>query len=67
MKITIRDEYIKLDQLLKFSNLAESGGQAKEFILNGMVKVNGLVEIRRGRKVYKKDVVEFNGEKITVE
>ncbi len=63
----IHTEFIKLDQLLKYENLVESGAMAKMVILNGDVKVNGEIETRRGKKIYPGDVVEFNGEKIVVE
>ena len=63
----IHTEFIKLDQLLKYENLVESGAMAKMVILNGDVKVNGEIETRRGKKIYPGDVVEFNGEKIIVE
>ncbi|SCY11796.1 ribosome-associated protein [Pseudobutyrivibrio sp. AR14] len=64
--IQIRDEFIKLGQLLKLANLVESGAMAKEVIEEGLVKHNGEVETRRGKKVYPGDVVEFNGESVTV-
>ena len=63
----IHTEFIKLDQLLKWANLVESGAMAKMIILNGDVKVNGEIETRRGKKIYPGDVVEFNGEKIIME
>ncbi len=66
MEVKINTEYIKLDQLLKFSNLVSTGGQAKEEILNGKVKLNGVVELRRGKKVYKGDIVDFLGDVIVV-
>lgn len=66
MEIKIKEEFIKLDQLLKFSNLVESGGEAKIVINDGMVKVNGEIELRRGKKIRKNDVVEFNGELVVV-
>lgn len=65
-KITIRDDFIKLGQLLKLANLVESGAMAKEVIENGDVKYNGQVETRRGKKVYPGDIVEFNGESVEV-
>lgn len=64
--IEIKTEFIKLDQLLKWANLVGSGSEAKMFILNGGVKVNGEIELRRGKKIYEGDIVEFNNEKITV-
>ena len=64
--IQIRDEFIKLGQLLKLANLVESGAMAKEVIEDGLVKVGGEVETRRGKKIYPGDIVEFNGESVTV-
>ena len=65
-QIQIRDEFIKLGQALKLSGMVESGLDAKLFIQDGEVKVNGEVEIRRGRKLYKGDQVEFDGEEFTI-
>jgi S4 domain protein yaaA len=65
-KIAINTEFIKLDQLLKWANLTGSGVEAKMFIQNGEVKVNDVVETRRGKKIYDGDIVEFAGEKIAV-
>ena len=50
---------MKLDQFLKWKNLASSGGEAKIFIKSGSVKVNGVIETRRGRKLNKGDKVMF--------
>jgi len=50
---------MKLDQFLKWKNLVSSGGEAKIFIKSGSVKVNGLIETRRGRKLNKGDKVIF--------
>lgn len=67
MKIVkIRDEYIKLDSLLKFENIVMSGAEAKHIILLGLVKVNGEIETRRGKKIYNNDVVEYNGESFKI-
>jgi ribosome-associated protein len=60
-EIKISTEYIKLDQFLKFTGELETGGQAKELILDGQVKVNGEVEERRGKKLYPGYKVEFLG------
>lgn len=65
--IEIRDESIRLGQLLKLASLAEDGLQAKELIEHGLVKVNGDIETRRGRQVRAGDVVEVNGEAIQVQ
>ena len=50
---------MKLDQFLKWKNFVSSGGEAKIFIKPGSVKVNGLIETRRGRKLNKGDKVIF--------
>lgn len=65
-KIIIKDDFIKMGQLLKLANLVESGAMAKEVIEAGQVTYNGQVETRRGKKVYPGDIVEFNGESVTV-
>ncbi|APF40407.1 RNA-binding S4 domain-containing protein [Neomicrococcus aestuarii] len=64
--ILIRDESIRLGQLLKLANLAEDGLEAKAFIEHGAVNVNGEVETRRGRQVRHGDVVELDGHAIRV-
>ena len=60
-------ETIRLDQFLKFQQLAQSGGHAKLMIQSGMVLVNGAMETRRSRKLVVGDVVELDGQKIPVE
>ena len=65
--IKLRDEFIKLGQALKAAGLVESGVEAKEYIVQGMVVVNGEVETRRGRKLYDGDEVEFDGDKISIQ
>lgn len=65
-KIVLRDEFIKLGQALKAAGLVESGVEAKEVIVDGLVKVNGKVEIQRGKKLYDGDSVEYNNEIITI-
>ena len=56
-KISIKTKYIKLDQLLKFTGMMETGGQAKEVILEGRVKVNGEECTMRGKKISNGDTV----------
>ncbi len=65
--IRLRDGFIKLGQALKLSGIAESGVDAKDIIQNGLVKVNGEVDVRRGRKLYNGDIVEFEGQQIRIE
>ena len=56
----LRGEFIKLDALLKVVGIASSGGMAKNFILDGLVKVNGDVVVQRGKKIRSGDVVEVD-------
>ena len=65
--IHLRDDHIKLGQALKAAGLAESGVDAKFVIQNGQVKVNGQVELQRGKKLVAGDVVEFAGESVKIE
>ncbi len=64
--LEITTEYIKLDQALKFANVVESGAFAKDVILDGMVKVNGEVELRRGKKLYDGDKFSFEGNEFVI-
>ncbi len=66
-EMKIETEYIKLDSFLKAENLASSGGEAKILISEGLVQVNGECETRRGRKLYRGDKVEFDGNVFTLE
>lgn len=59
-------EYIELHNLLKVVGLVESGGVAKTLIAEGLVKVNGNVELRKRCKIRTGQVVEFQNEKIKV-
>lgn len=65
--IKLREEYIKLGQALKAAGLVENGVDAKYAITDGLVKVNGEVEVQRGKKLYAGDIVEFEGEMIKIE
>ncbi len=64
--IQLREDYIKLGQALKAASLVGSGVDAKFVIQDGLVKVNGQVELQRGKKLYSGDVVEFEGETIYI-
>jgi ribosome-associated protein len=59
-------EYIELNNLLKITGLAESGGRAKVVIAEGQVKVDGKVELRKRCKIRTGQVVEFDSQKVTV-
>lgn len=64
--ITLREEYIKLGQALKAAGMVSSGIEAKVVIQDGLVKVNGVVEYRRGKKLYDGAVVEYEGQTIKI-
>ena len=66
MELKLRDEFIKLGQALKAAGLVDSGLDAKIVIQDGLVRVNGEVETRRGKKLYDGDVVEFDGETVRI-
>jgi ribosome-associated protein len=64
--ISIGGEMIRLGQFLKFSGLLDSGGNAKEVIIDGYVTVNGEEERRRGRQLHDGDLVTFEGRTVRV-
>lgn len=59
--------FIKLDQFLKWQQVAQTGGEAKMLIQLGQVQVNGEVETRRGRKLVTGDVVMVDGHPLPVQ
>lgn len=61
-EVPIRDESIRLGQLLKLSGAVENGAVARELIEAGVVLVDGEVETRRGRQVSRGQIVELRGE-----
>ena len=65
--LKLKDNYIKLGQALKASGLVSSGVDAKFIISEGLVKVNGETELRRGRKLYDGSMVEYDGQSIRIE
>ena len=65
-EVKISTEFIKLDARLKFAGLTETGGEAKEAVQAGRVKVNGQVCAMRGKKLRPGDVVELDGTELTV-
>lgn len=65
--VRIKDDFIKLGQLLKLAGFVDSGVEAKIVIQDGLVRVNGEIDTRRGRKVVSGDIVEYQGKKVKVE
>ena len=64
--LCMASDFIKLDQFLKVTDVASSGGEAKLLIRSGTVSVNGEMELRRGRKLYDNDVVTVDDFSFTV-
>ena len=65
--VKIKDEHIKLGQLIKLAGLVDNGVEAKYAIQNSLVFVNGQIDTRRGRKIVSGDIVKFKDEEIKVE
>jgi ribosome-associated protein len=63
-EIAIRGDVIRLGQLLKLADVADSGGEAKDLLAAGEVRVNGEVETRRGRQIRPGDVVAVGGREL---
>ena len=65
-EVSIREDSIRLGQLLKLADLVEAGADVKPLMVQGQVSVNGEVETRRGRQLVKGDVVTLGGESVLV-
>lgn len=64
--IKLKEDYIKLGQALKAAGLVESGVEAKFVIQDGLVLVNGKIEVQRGKKLIDGDLVEFDSHQIKI-
>lgn len=64
--VRIETEYIKLGQFLKWVGIADTGAESKELITESKVKVNGQVELRRGKKLRKGDIIELGENKYRI-
>ncbi|HHV74555.1 MULTISPECIES: RNA-binding S4 domain-containing protein [unclassified Thermoanaerobacterium] len=65
-EVKISTEYITLDQFLKYVGIAETGGKGKQMILDGLVRVNGNIELKRGKKLRKGDTVVVNEKQFVI-
>ncbi len=65
-EIKIKDEFIKLGQAVKLAGLVDTGVEAKFEIQDGNVKVNGVTEVQRGKKLYKGDNFTYKGKTVKV-
>lgn len=66
-KISVKEDFIKLDSALKLAGLVSTGGHAKTVIQNGEVKVNGEICTQRGKKLKTGDTAEYDGNGIVIE
>jgi|APGre2960657444_1045066.scaffolds.fasta_scaffold75532_2 ribosome-associated protein len=66
IKFQLKEEFIPLIQLLKYTNIAESGAHASEMVVDGSVYCNGQVETRKRYKVKSGDIIVFENETIEV-
>lgn len=64
--IKIEEEFIKLGQFLKYVDLVSSGGEIKSFLYENVIIINGQKDNRKGRKLYKGDIVEVLGKKYQI-
>lgn len=64
--VVINEEFIRLDNLLKFAGIVPTGGQAKYLIQNGEIKVNGEVCTMRGKKMREGDTAQYENRVIEV-
>lgn len=65
-EITLRDDMIRLGQLLKLASLVEDGVEAAELIKGGLVKVNGVIDDRRGRQLHNGDTITVGGRTVRI-
>ena len=65
-EITINDEFINLGQFLKIADLVSSGGETKIFLAENTILVNENIENRRGKKLYRGDIITVLGEKYII-
>ena len=66
-KISVKEDFIRLDSAMKLASLVSTGGHAKIVIQNGEVKVNGEICTQRGKKLHSGDKVEYNSNGFVIE
>ena len=65
--IQLREDFIKLGQALKAAGLVDTGAEAKIAVQDGLVRVNGRIEVQRGKKLVAGDMVEYRGKNVKIE
>ncbi|MCK9595374.1 MAG: RNA-binding S4 domain-containing protein [Candidatus Omnitrophica bacterium] len=66
MEFKLKYEFVELDNMLKLTQLVAGGAEAREYILSGAIRVNGQVENRIRRKLRAGDLVEFQGQQVSI-
>ena len=66
-RLSIKEDFIRLDSAMKLAGIVSTGGHAKTVIQNGEVKVNGEICLMRGKKLKSVDTAEFDGFKFVIE
>ena len=66
-RLSIKEDFIRLDSAMKLAGIVSTGGHAKTVIQNGEVKVNGEICLMRGKKLNSGDTAEFDGFKFVIE
>ncbi len=65
-KISIKTEFILLGQFLKYAGIVSNGGQSKAFLVENDVKINGIIDKRRGKKLFPGDFIEIFNQKYQI-
>jgi ribosome-associated protein len=66
-EVEVSKEPVELHKILKFEGMVASGGEAKLVIAEGRVRVNGVIETRKRKKIISGDIIEFGQEKIRIQ
>lgn len=65
-EVIINTDFITLGQFLKYAGIIQNGGQAKAFLAENEVKINEIIDQRRGKKLFENDKIEINGQKYVI-
>ncbi len=65
-EVLINTDFITLGQFLKYAGIIQNGGQAKAFLAENEVKINEIIDQRRGKKLFENDKIEINGQKYVI-
>lgn len=65
-EVFINTDFITLGQFLKYAGIIQNGGQAKAFLAENEVKINEIIDQRRGKKLFENDKIEINGQKYVI-